>query len=348
MANPADADKLIRYRSFKGLRLHRIIVAFVGTEPSCLIWVYNELLRKKSMITGFLASILLLLLTIPTQPCHAQTLADVARRERARREDQKPSSKVFTNEDLNRYENQESSSGPQTTETELSEESKSSEKEGFPSTDAEERAWSKRFIEAKTKVQQAKAQDTALQTKLNDLNLKLMRADPQASGTEVFDREHLYLPLIAQTKEKIEKNKNDLAAAESELEALREELRRSGKPISWSESQAALRPESKGAKAAQLKTKDKKYWMEQLALVDKRYEELIAPLQEERFQLINRRPAAEGESKEPSANLGMGLPPGVIDIDVQIKELNRKREQEKATLVDKAVHEGALPGWFRQ
>jgi hypothetical protein len=155
------------------------------------------------------------------------------------------------------------------------------------------------------------------------------------------------LPLIAQAKEKIEKNKNELASAEAELEDLRDELRKSGKPISWAESQLALQPENKGGKAEPPKVKDQKYWVEQLGVIDKRYDTLIAPLQEERFQLINRRPSAEGESTAPASGLGMGVPPRVIDIDVQIKELNQKRDQEKAALIEKALHEGALPGWFR-
>jgi hypothetical protein len=295
------------------------------------------------MNTGCFVFVLLFLLRMPALPCPAQSLADAARQERARRQNQKSSSKVFTNEDLGRYEEQEAPSGPSTAEPAAT----ATRPEGFGSSDADERAWSKRFIEAKAKVQQAQSQGEALQAKLNDLNLKLMGADPQAGGTEVFDREHLYLPLIAQTKEKIEKNKSELASAEAELEDLRDELRKSGKPISWAESQLALQPENKGGKAEPAKVKDQKYWMEQLGVIDKRYNALIAPLQEERFQLINRRPSAEGESTASPNTLGMGVPPRVIDIDVQIKELNQKQDQEKAALIDKAVREGALPGWFR-
>jgi hypothetical protein len=300
------------------------------------------------MNTRCFVFVLLFLLGMPALPCPAQSLADAARQERARRQNQKSSSKVFTNEDLGRYQ-EESSSSPSTVEAVQPPEpaTTGSRSEGVGSSDADERAWSKRFVEAKAKVQQAKSQGETLQAKLNDLNLKLMGADPQAGGTEVFDREHLYLPLIAQTKEKIEKNKSELASAEAELEDLREELRKSGKPISWAESQLALKPENKGGKAEPAKVKDQKYWMEQLGVIDKRYNALIAPLQEERFQLINRRPSAEGESTAPTSTLGMGVPPRVIDIDVQIKELNQKRDQEKAALIDKAVREGALPGWFR-
>jgi hypothetical protein len=299
------------------------------------------------MNKGLSVSLLFLLLSAPPLSCPAQGLADTARQERARRQNQKTSVKVFTNDDLNRYEQQETTSAQAEAEEAGEPAATATRPEGSTSSETDERAWSRRFIEAKAKVQQAKNQDSALQAKLNDLNLKLMRADAQAGATEVFDREHLYLPLIAQTKENIEKNKNDLATAEGELEALGDDLRKSGKPISWSESQLALRPESKAGKAETPKVKDRKYWMEQLGVIDKRYDELIAPLQEERFQLVNRRPAAEGESTAPVSTSGMGLPPRVIDIDVQIKELNQKRDQEKAALIDKAVHEGALPGWFR-
>jgi hypothetical protein len=131
------------------------------------------------------------------------------------------------------------------------------------------------------------------------------------------------------------------------LDDLRDELRKSGQPASWADSQLALQPQSRAAKTEPVKAKDQKYWQEQLALIDKRYQALTAPLEEERFQLINRRPSAEGESTSPTGQLGIGLPSRVIDIDVQIKELNKKRDQEKAALVDQAVREGALPGWFR-
>jgi hypothetical protein len=43
----------------------------------------------------------------------------------------------------------------------------------------------------------------------------------------------------------------------------------------------------------------------------------------------------------------MGAPPRVVDIDIQIKELNQKRGQEKQEVVNQAIREGALPGWFR-
>jgi len=37
----------------------------------------------------------------------------------------------------------------------------------------------------------------------------------------------------------------------------------------------------------------------------------------------------------------------VIDIDSRIKGLRENREREKIALMEHALREGALPGWFR-
>ena len=190
-------------------------------------------------------------------------------------------------------------------------------------------------------MQEAKTQQETLQAKLNDLNLKLMRQ------ADVYDREHLYGPLIAQTRQEMDRNKSEITAAEAKLEELREDLRKSGKPASWENSQLALRPISEGKKSDVPKVKDQKYWQDQLSLLDKRYSALTAPLENERFQLVNRRPPKEGEANSSAPGSGMGLPRRVIEIDIQLKELNQKHQQEKNALIDQAVREGALPGWFR-
>ena len=279
-------------------------------------------------------------------PCQAQSLADLARKEREKREGQKSPSKVFTNEDVN-YGSSRSSAAPA---EEVSEPEGSkpirSKAEVPVSNEDDERAWSKRFIEAKARLQQAKNQSQILQAKLNELNLNLLRANPQGQS-EVYDREHLYLPLIAQTREQIEKNKSDIAAAEQALEELKEELRKGGRPVSWENSQLSLQADDKARKPDAPKVKDQRYWQEQLSIIDKRYAAQIDPLLEERFQLVNRRPVKEGESTTTIGTLGLGVPPRVIDIDVQIKDLTQKRDQEKAALVEQAIREGALPGWFR-
>src|SRR5262245_56754049 len=294
-------------------------------------------MRSKKMWSRFPISVCILTLFLAI-PGLCQSVADLARKER---EKQGKSKKVYTNEDLSKYESMRSST-PSSTAVQSSEATGASKKEGTSAPqDSSERGWSKRFIEAKARVQDTKSKAEALQTKLTDLNMKLLRQ------SDVYDRENVYGPLIAQTKQQIEENKAETLAARQSLEDLRDELRKSGNPASWENSELALQPDPKEAKPEEPKIKDQKYWQEKLVTIDKRYSAMIAPLEAERFQLVNRRSLKEGEAPPPPSALGMGAPPRVIDIDVQLKELAQKREQEKQDLVNQAVREGALPGWFR-
>jgi hypothetical protein len=268
-------------------------------------------------------------------PGQCQSLADLAKKEREKQ--QSKARKVYTNEDLNKYEDLRSSV-PATPADATGKPAKASL---AGPDDSSERAWSKRFIEAKARVQDSKAKAEALQTKLSDLNMKLLRQ------SDVFDRENVYGPLIAQNKKEMEENKAEGAAAQQGLADLREELRKSGNPASWENSEAALKPDPKEAKPEEPKIKDQKYWQEKLSTIDKRYNAMISPLETERFQLVNRRTLKEGETPTAPGALGMGAPPRVLDIEIQIKELNQKRELEKQAVVTQAVREGALPGWFR-
>jgi len=276
---------------------------------------------------------------LPAVPRHCQSLADLAKKEREKQQG-KPR-KVYTNDDLNKYEDLRSSV-PATPAAQPSDNAGKSSKAMLAGPeDSSERAWSKRFIEAKARVRDSKTNAEALQSKLNDLNMKLLRQ------SDVLDRENVYGPLIAQAKQQIEENKAEIAAAQQGLEDLREELRKTGNPVSWENSEAALKPDPKETKPEEPKIKDQKYWQERLSVIDKRYNAMISPLETERFQLINRRSLKEGETPTAPGALGMGAPPRVLDIDVQIKELNQKREQEKREVVNQATREGAMPGWFR-
>jgi hypothetical protein len=289
------------------------------------------------MVRRFLVSVCLLSL-LPALPGVCQSLADLAKKER---EKQGKSKKVYTNDDLNKYEGLRANA-PVAPATDPSGKAGQSTKSSLSGPDdSSERAWSKRFIEAKARARESKANAEALQTKLNDLNMKLLRQD------DVFDRENVYGPLIAQAKQQIEENKTEAVAAQQALEDLREELRKSGNPVSWENSEAALKPDPKETKPEEPKIKDQKYWQEKLATIDKRYNAMITPLETERFQLVNRRSLKEGETPTAPGALGMGAPPRVLDIEIQIKELNQKREQEKQEVVNQATREGALPGWFR-
>ena len=270
---------------------------------------------------------------------YSQNLADIAQQEKEKRAKQNKSSKTYTNEDLLIYNRDEApTSGNSALQNVTS--SKPRSPLAGPS-DNDERAWSKRFIEAKEKIAQLKQLGESLQTRLNRFSTKLLMQ------SDVFDREHLYPQLVTQTEEQIKKNKADLSEAEQKLEDLRDELRKSGNPRSWEDSQAALKPLPETEKKGPPPKKDQKYWQEQLALIDKRYDDLITPLEDERFQMIHRVPPKEGQPVAQTGFLGLGAPPLVNELDGKIKELNQKRDQEKKELVDQAMREGALPGWFR-
>jgi hypothetical protein len=272
---------------------------------------------------------------------YSQNLADIAQQEKEKRAQQKKTAKIYTNEDLSKYDRfgESSSQSPSTDAGKTSTPSRRVPPSQSP--ESEERLWSKRFIEAKEKIAQLKQLGETLQTTLNSFSLNLLRQ------SDVFDREHLYPEMMAQTKEKIEKNKADLNEAERELEDLRDALRKSGNPRSWEDSQIALKPLPEPEKKGPPQKKDQKYWQEQLAAIDKKYDSLIALLETQRFEMIHRVPPKEGQSVEQTGFLGLGAPPLVNELDAQIKELNTKREQEKKDLEDQAIHEGAYPGWFR-
>ena len=272
---------------------------------------------------------------------YSQNLADIAQQEKEKRAKQNKSAKTYTNEDLLIYNRGETpTSGNLAPQPETSSRPKPKGPLAGPS-DNDERAWSKRFIEAKEKIAQLKQLGESLQTRLNSFSSKLLMQ------SDVFDREHLYPELVTQTKEQIEKNKADLSEAERKLEDLRDELRKSGLPRSWEDSQAALKPLPETEKTGPPPKKDQKYWQEQLALIDKRYDDLITPLEDQRFQMIHRVPPKEGQPVAQTGYLGLGAPPLVNELDAKIKDLNQKRDQEKKELVDQALREGALPGWFR-
>jgi hypothetical protein len=277
---------------------------------------------------------------------HAQTLGELAQQEKEKRTKGPKASKVYTNEDIGSS----SSAPPASNSSSLPDQkvpapattgSAVPGAASAPPKEDPERIWSKKFIDAKKKLQEAQNKAQALQNSINDLNLRLLRQG------DIYDREHLLGPMIAQTQQQIAQNKADIQSAEQELENLREELRKSGNPVSWENSQKALESLPEEKKPEKALTRDQKYYQDQLAAIDEKYLQMIKPLEVERFQLIHRRDPVEGESLATPINLGLGAPPRISEIDGQLKELNQKREEEKRIFVEQAVREGALPGWFR-
>ncbi len=274
---------------------------------------------------------------------NGQSLGDLARQESEKKAQKKKATRIITNEDIGSASaksavsnsgSSQDSANPSSTGSKISS-GQSGEKED------PERNWSKRFLDAKAKLKAAQDKGIELQNKLNDLNRKLLLQ------SDIYDREHLLTPMIADTQKQLAQNKESIQAAQQELESIREELRRSGDPVSWENSEKALQTEPEKASTAAPAKKDQQYWQSQLNEVDKKYDDLIHQLEVERFQLLNRRPPSENESLVTSGNIGMGAPPCAYEIDQQIKDLRKKQEQEKTVLREKAINEGALPGWFR-
>ena len=223
------------------------------------------------------------------QKLEAESLAEVARRERSRRAQRPAAAVIHTNELLHSYASR--SGSPSSDRVEPG----GSRRRPFRSADpsgptGEERRWSRRFLQAKARLAAAEQRHEALRAKLDGLNLKL-QGDPFRQTT-VTDPAHVYGSLIAQAERRIEQSRQVLSTARRELAGLRERLRKSGQPLSWEHSRAALTHrigEGTADPAEGPVLRDRAYWQRQLSLVDQRFRSRIAPLEIERFQLVHRR-----------------------------------------------------------
>ena len=294
-----------------------------------------------------LTPILLVLFWTLPQELEAQSLAEVAERERTRRAQLPRAAVTYTNEALHAHTSRFAVSPSGRTETGASPR-RASRSPDSPGPIREERRWSRRFLQLKARLAAAELRHQALRTKLDSLNLKL-QGDPFRQTT-VTDPAHVYGPLIAQAQRQLEQSRQALSSARQELADLRERLRKSGKPLSWEDSQDAPAPRPVGRTAGGAEgpvLRDRAYWQRQLNLIDQRFRSRIAPLEMERFQLVHRRIPTKGEALDVDSTTGLGLPPGVADINRRIRQLRRRKTEEKQALVEQALRSGALPGWFR-
>lgn len=292
------------------------------------------------------ATLLILLGPLPRQ-VEAQSLAEVAGRERSRRSRLPDAAPTYTNEALRGYASRPAASpsgraapGPLP--------SRDSRPANPPGPAGEERRWSRLFLQVKAGLAAAEQRHRTLRVRLDALNLKL-QGDPFRQTT-VADPAHVYGPLIARAQRRMEQNRQLLSTARQELAGLRERLRKSGKPLSWEHSQAALAPRPSPGTAGGMQEpplRDRVYWQGQLSLVNQRFGSRISPLEIERFQLVHRRVPRRGESLEIDATPGLGLPPGVADINRRIRQLRKQQAGARQALVERALRSGALPGWFR-
>lgn len=315
--------------------------------PEALLFQHRQPPPAGAMRILRLTFPLLVLLWALPQELEAGSLAEVARKERGRRAQLPYAAVTYTNQALQAH------TGRLAVSTSDGMEPATSPRRPSRSADPsgptrEERRWSRRFLQVKARLATAEQRHRSLRARLAGLNLKL-QGDP-IRQTTVTDPAHVYGPLIAQAGRQLEQSRQALASARQELADLRENLRKSGKPLSWEGSQAASAPRpvtgtTDGAEARVLR--DRAYWQRQLGLLDQRFRSRIAPLEIERFQLVHRRIPQKGESLDFDRATGLGLPPGVADINRRIRRLRSRKTEEKRALVERALRSGALPGWFR-
>jgi hypothetical protein len=174
-------------------------------------------------------------------PCagFSQSLADLANKEKERRQQVGQETKVITNEDVYHGEIPEPAveqpaKKQDSTEKESAKESPS--KAASPETDEPvdfqgrpESFWRETMAEARKKVKDLENQSNVLTLKLNDLQMQFYRED------DGFKREGIQRE-IQKTLYEQDKNKEDLAKAKDALQDLEKEARKSGALPGWIES----------------------------------------------------------------------------------------------------------------
>ena len=150
----------------------------------------------------------------------AQSLPEVARRERERRQ-QIPSGRVFTNENITGTARAATSTGASPAARFVAVSSRES------TGQLTEEVWRQRFSD--TRGELARAQDRAAlnEQELVELNRRLLQE------TSTFNREGLLLPQIQAKREELEAATTRIEEAEQAVVDLRQELRRAGAPAGW-------------------------------------------------------------------------------------------------------------------
>ncbi len=175
---------------------------------------------------------------------YSQSLADLAKKERDRREEIENGTKVITNEEVTRYQDGAVTTGPSSSESGPEADSRARDSEGAKeaqssSTEPEsdepvdfqgrpESFWRTTMVEARQKVKDLENEANVLVLKLNDLQMQFYRED------DGFRREGIQRE-INKTFYEQDLNKENLANAKDALRDLEKEARRSGALPGWIE-----------------------------------------------------------------------------------------------------------------
>lgn len=191
-------------------------------------------MRPKAAMTSLLLLILSFALTAP-----AQSLGDLAKKEKERREKVKSGAKVITNDDTAKY-----AAGAVTTSSlpapppqkgpEASQADGTAPQGADPNepTDLQGRPesfWRQTFADARSKVSELENEANVLVLKVNELQNRFYNTD------DGFQRQAVQREL-QKTLYQQDQNKQDLAKAKAVLEELEKEARKSGALPGWIES----------------------------------------------------------------------------------------------------------------
>jgi hypothetical protein len=180
-----------------------------------------------------LVSLFTVLLTVSAFSAGAQSLAEVARKEEARRDKIKHTSKVYTNTDLKPAARWSGAPSPGSAASEPAEpgEKPADEKADTAAQDEDARAkdeqqWRARMAEARTALDRSKTFAEALQSRINGLYADFTaRDDPAQRGAIERERQKNIAEL--------ERVKSEIQAQTKAIADLEEEARRAGVPPGW-------------------------------------------------------------------------------------------------------------------
>ncbi|MFI5176582.1 MAG: hypothetical protein ACHQKY_17105 [Terriglobia bacterium] len=248
-----------------------------------------------------------------------EDLGEAARKERERQAAVKQKSRVFTNQDVVTRRPAEETPPPS-----AEVKKPASEEEPLDSAGHNEKYWSQKFIAAKKLVADAEQRQKDLEVQIRDYSYRLL------NQTDVYDREHLYGPLIDQANKDLAKNKQDQEEAKAALDDLYKELGKSGAPREWADSTLATQevpPEHPTLE----------YYQKQLKKLDDEYQAMERSYKVQRFQLINRRLPTEQDSLDAKdQNYGLGADPSIPQLDAKINEIEQKHQEARDDLIRKA------------
>jgi hypothetical protein len=168
----------------------------------------------------------LLALGLSATALEAQSLAEVARKEAARRKEVKTDAKVYTNQDLGPDAVKPAAPAPAKTEPAATPATETPAKTDEPKDVKDEKYWRDRMTAAREGLARAEVMQAALQSRLNALQTDFVNRDDPAQKAVIAQDTQKAKDAMAQTQADIDKFKK-------EITDIQEEARKAGVPPGW-------------------------------------------------------------------------------------------------------------------